>query len=155
MQYYKVPYFYLTSLCLRDLPGPPRNPLKGHHLFTPATTRSFLSSDVVPVAPFKLQPAPSMLQHKPSSYDYAIAHLPGKHHLPPLHTLDGDQIDKLTKAIDFSTKSELQTHIDSWSKLSLLRHHLEPKEEGPGKAVKSMPRASIPPLGIPKIYRLL
>ncbi|KAJ3910961.1 hypothetical protein F5877DRAFT_86704 [Lentinula edodes] len=30
MQYYKVPYFYLTSLCLRDLPGPPRNPFKGH-----------------------------------------------------------------------------------------------------------------------------
>ncbi|KAJ3884928.1 hypothetical protein GG344DRAFT_83334 [Lentinula edodes] len=30
MQYHKVPYFYLTSLRLRDLPGPPRNPLKGH-----------------------------------------------------------------------------------------------------------------------------
>ncbi|KAJ3912645.1 hypothetical protein F5877DRAFT_72228 [Lentinula edodes] len=29
-QYHKVPYFYLTSLCLRDLSGPPRNPLKGH-----------------------------------------------------------------------------------------------------------------------------
>ncbi|KAJ3884356.1 hypothetical protein GG344DRAFT_84154 [Lentinula edodes] len=65
-QNYKVPYFYLTSLRLRDLSGPPRNPLKGHHLFTPATTRSFLSSVAVPVAPFKLQPAPSMLQHKPS-----------------------------------------------------------------------------------------
>ncbi|KAJ3884420.1 hypothetical protein GG344DRAFT_84058 [Lentinula edodes] len=65
-QYYKVPYFYLTSLRLRDLPGPPRNPLKGHPLFVPATTRSFLSSVVVPVAPFELQPAPSMLQHKPS-----------------------------------------------------------------------------------------
>ncbi|KAJ4474615.1 hypothetical protein C8J55DRAFT_562440 [Lentinula edodes] len=26
-QYYKVPYSYLTSLRLRDLPGPPRNPL--------------------------------------------------------------------------------------------------------------------------------
>ncbi|KAJ3886480.1 hypothetical protein GG344DRAFT_81677 [Lentinula edodes] len=48
-QYYKVP-----------------NPLKGHHLFAPATTRSFLSLVAVPVAPFKLQPAPSTLQHKPS-----------------------------------------------------------------------------------------
>ncbi|KAJ3898760.1 hypothetical protein F5879DRAFT_1005649 [Lentinula edodes] len=65
-RYYKVPYFYLTSLRLRDLPGPPRNPLKGHHLFAPATTRSFLSSVVVPVAPFELQPAPSTLQHKSS-----------------------------------------------------------------------------------------
>ncbi|KAJ3925976.1 MAG: hypothetical protein NXY57DRAFT_1043656 [Lentinula lateritia] len=42
-QYPKVPYFYLTSLRIRDLPGPPRNPLK---------------------APFELQPAPSMLQRK-------------------------------------------------------------------------------------------
>ncbi|KAH7875503.1 uncharacterized protein C8R40DRAFT_1104383, partial [Lentinula edodes] len=25
-----VPYFYLTSLRLRDLPGPPRSPFKGH-----------------------------------------------------------------------------------------------------------------------------
>ncbi|KAJ3911142.1 hypothetical protein F5877DRAFT_86411 [Lentinula edodes] len=49
-----------------DLLGPPRNPLKCHHLFAPATTRSFLSSVAVPVAPFELQPAPSMLQHKPS-----------------------------------------------------------------------------------------
>ncbi|KAJ3897608.1 hypothetical protein F5879DRAFT_1075672 [Lentinula edodes] len=65
-RYYKVPYFYLTSLRLRALPGPPRNLLKGHHLFAPATTRSFLSSVAVPVAPFELQPAPSMLQHKPS-----------------------------------------------------------------------------------------
>ncbi|KAJ3872192.1 hypothetical protein F5051DRAFT_445426 [Lentinula edodes] len=63
-QYYKVLYFYLTSLRLRDLPGPPKNPLKGHHLFVPATTRSFLSSVAVPVAPLELQPAPSMLQHK-------------------------------------------------------------------------------------------
>ncbi|KAJ3858408.1 hypothetical protein EV359DRAFT_87795 [Lentinula novae-zelandiae] len=31
----------------------------------PATTRSFLSSVAVPVAPFELQPALSMLQHKP------------------------------------------------------------------------------------------
>ncbi|KAJ3924182.1 MAG: hypothetical protein NXY57DRAFT_970529, partial [Lentinula lateritia] len=29
-QYPKVPYFYLTSLRIRDLSGPPRNPLKGH-----------------------------------------------------------------------------------------------------------------------------
>ncbi|KAJ3884656.1 hypothetical protein GG344DRAFT_83708 [Lentinula edodes] len=49
-----------------DLSGPPGNPLKGHHLFAPATTRSFLSSVAVPVAPFELQPAPSTLQHKPS-----------------------------------------------------------------------------------------
>ncbi|KAJ3884361.1 hypothetical protein GG344DRAFT_71406, partial [Lentinula edodes] len=61
-----VPYFYLTSLRLRDLPGPPRNPLKGYHLVVPATTRSFLSSVMVPVAPFEFQPAPSTLQHKPS-----------------------------------------------------------------------------------------
>ncbi|KAJ4466614.1 hypothetical protein C8J55DRAFT_565611 [Lentinula edodes] len=70
-QYYKVPYFYLTSLHLRDLPGPPRNPLKGHHLFAPATTRSFLSSVAVPVAPFEHQPAPSMLQHKPYLKTYS------------------------------------------------------------------------------------
>ncbi|KAJ3912365.1 hypothetical protein F5877DRAFT_84887 [Lentinula edodes] len=63
-QYYKVPHLYLTSLRLRDLPGPPRNPLKGHHLIVPATTRSFMSLVAVPVAPFELQPAPSMLQHK-------------------------------------------------------------------------------------------
>ncbi|KAF8828600.1 hypothetical protein HHX47_DHR3000003 [Lentinula edodes] len=69
-----------------------------------------------------------------SDLDFAIAHLPGNHRLPPLYTLDGDQIDKLIKAVNFSTKSELQTHIDSWSKLSLLCHHLELKEEGPAKA---------------------
>ncbi|KAJ3871643.1 hypothetical protein F5051DRAFT_445980 [Lentinula edodes] len=63
-RYYKVPSFYLTSPRLRDLSGPPRNPLKGHHLFAPATTRSFLSLVAVPVAPFELQPAPSTLQHK-------------------------------------------------------------------------------------------
>ncbi|KAJ4486599.1 hypothetical protein C8J55DRAFT_487581 [Lentinula edodes] len=39
-------------------------PLQGSHLSIPATTRSFLSSVAVPVAPFELQPAPSMLQHK-------------------------------------------------------------------------------------------
>ncbi|KAJ4467802.1 hypothetical protein C8R41DRAFT_925654 [Lentinula lateritia] len=33
----------------------------------PATTRSFLSSVAVPVAPFELQLAPSTLQHKPFS----------------------------------------------------------------------------------------
>ncbi|KAJ3885311.1 hypothetical protein GG344DRAFT_82850 [Lentinula edodes] len=65
-QYRTVLHSYLISLRLRDLPGPPRNPLKGHHLVVPATTRSFPSSVAVPVAPFKLQPAPSMLQHKPS-----------------------------------------------------------------------------------------
>ncbi|KAJ3852987.1 hypothetical protein EV368DRAFT_39862, partial [Lentinula lateritia] len=69
-----------------------------------------------------------------SDLDYTIAHLPGNHHLPPLHTLDCERIDRLIKAIEFSTKSDLQTHIDSWSKLSLLRHRLEPKEEGPAKA---------------------
>ncbi|KAJ3885143.1 hypothetical protein GG344DRAFT_83057 [Lentinula edodes] len=50
---------------LLDLPGPPRNPFKGCHLIVPATTRSFPSSVAVLVAPFKLQPAPSTLQHKP------------------------------------------------------------------------------------------
>ncbi|KAJ3910265.1 hypothetical protein F5879DRAFT_983898 [Lentinula edodes] len=63
-QYHMVPHSYLTSLRLRDLLGPPRNPLKGHHFVVPATTRSFPSSVAVPVAPFELQPAPSMLQHK-------------------------------------------------------------------------------------------
>ncbi|KAJ3884289.1 hypothetical protein GG344DRAFT_84267 [Lentinula edodes] len=55
----------LLDPILTDLPGPPRNPLKGHHLVVPATTRSFPSSVAVLVAPFKLQPAPSTLQHKP------------------------------------------------------------------------------------------
>ncbi|KAJ3910999.1 hypothetical protein F5877DRAFT_86647 [Lentinula edodes] len=64
-QYRTVPHSSLTSLRLRDLPGPPRNPLKGHHPVVPATTRSFPSSVVVLVAPFELQPAPSTLQHKP------------------------------------------------------------------------------------------
>ncbi|KAJ3911781.1 hypothetical protein F5877DRAFT_85552 [Lentinula edodes] len=48
-----------------DLPGPPRNLLKGHHLVVPTTIRSFPSSVAVLVAPFELQPAPSTLQHKP------------------------------------------------------------------------------------------
>ncbi|KAJ3871233.1 hypothetical protein F5051DRAFT_446458 [Lentinula edodes] len=65
-QYHKVPYFYLTSLRLGDLSGPPGNPPQGSPLFAPATTRSFLSSVAAPVAPFELQPAPSTLQHKPS-----------------------------------------------------------------------------------------
>ncbi|KAJ3865286.1 hypothetical protein EV359DRAFT_80654 [Lentinula novae-zelandiae] len=65
-QYHKVPYFYQASLRLRDLSGPPRNPPQGSTLFAPATTRSSLSSVAVPVAPFKLQLAPSTLQHKPS-----------------------------------------------------------------------------------------
>ncbi|KAJ3803952.1 hypothetical protein F5876DRAFT_71023, partial [Lentinula aff. lateritia] len=37
-------------------------PLQGSYLSISATTRSFLSSVVVPVAPFELQPAPSTLQ---------------------------------------------------------------------------------------------
>ncbi|KAJ4471111.1 hypothetical protein C8J55DRAFT_563822 [Lentinula edodes] len=43
-----------------------KEPPQGSPLFAPATTRSFLSSVAVPVAPFELQPAPSTLQHKPS-----------------------------------------------------------------------------------------
>ncbi|KAJ3803557.1 hypothetical protein F5876DRAFT_85037 [Lentinula aff. lateritia] len=39
-------------------------PLQGSHLSIPSTTRSFLSSVAVPVAPFELQPAPSTLQRK-------------------------------------------------------------------------------------------
>ncbi|KAJ4501491.1 hypothetical protein C8R41DRAFT_913492 [Lentinula lateritia] len=65
-QYRTVPHPSLTSLRLRDPPGPPRKPSKGHHLAVLATTRSFPSSVTVLVAPFELQPAPSMLQHKPS-----------------------------------------------------------------------------------------
>ncbi|KAH7870607.1 uncharacterized protein C8R40DRAFT_1267964 [Lentinula edodes] len=64
-QYCTVLHSSITSLRPRDLPGPPRNPLKGHHLVVPATTRSFPSSVAVLVAPFELQPAPSTLQHKP------------------------------------------------------------------------------------------
>ncbi|KAJ3803480.1 hypothetical protein F5876DRAFT_85252 [Lentinula aff. lateritia] len=45
---------------LRTLQGPP----PGSHLSVLSTTRSFLSSVAVPVVPFELQPAPSMLQHK-------------------------------------------------------------------------------------------
>ncbi|KAH7874999.1 uncharacterized protein C8R40DRAFT_1171108 [Lentinula edodes] len=61
--YYAISY---GPALLPNLPGPPGNPLKGHHLIVPATTRSFPSSVTVPVAPFELQPAPSTLQHKPS-----------------------------------------------------------------------------------------
>ncbi|KAJ4496774.1 hypothetical protein C8R41DRAFT_918338 [Lentinula lateritia] len=43
-----------------DILGPP----PGSHLSVLSTTRSFLSSVAVPVAPFELQPAPSTLQHK-------------------------------------------------------------------------------------------
>ncbi|KAJ3887984.1 hypothetical protein GG344DRAFT_80207 [Lentinula edodes] len=60
--YYAISYGPALFL---NLPGPPRNPLKGHHLVVPATTRSFPSSVAVLVAPFELQPAPSTLQHKP------------------------------------------------------------------------------------------
>ncbi|KAJ3858306.1 hypothetical protein EV359DRAFT_87940 [Lentinula novae-zelandiae] len=63
--YRTVPHSSLTSLRLRDLSGPHRNPFKGHHLVVLATTRSFPSSVAVLVAPFELQPAPSTLQHKP------------------------------------------------------------------------------------------
>ncbi|KAJ4478607.1 hypothetical protein C8R41DRAFT_922912 [Lentinula lateritia] len=45
---------------LRILQGPP----PGSHLSVLSTTRSFLSSVAVPVAPFELQPAPSTLQRK-------------------------------------------------------------------------------------------
>ncbi|KAJ4494133.1 hypothetical protein C8R41DRAFT_882102, partial [Lentinula lateritia] len=68
-----------------------------------------------------------------SDLDFAINQLPGNHRLPHLHALDGTLIDKLIKAIEFSTKTNLQSHIDTWSKLSLLRHRLEPKEGGPAK----------------------
>ncbi|KAJ4475377.1 hypothetical protein C8J55DRAFT_607122 [Lentinula edodes] len=49
----------------RSPDGPPwtlQEPLQGSHLSIPATTRSFPSSVAVSVAPFELQPAPSMLQ---------------------------------------------------------------------------------------------
>ncbi|KAJ3884678.1 hypothetical protein GG344DRAFT_83659 [Lentinula edodes] len=62
-QYRTVPHSSLTSLRLRDLSGPLRNPLKGHHLVISTTTRSFPSLVAVSVAPFELQPAPSTLQH--------------------------------------------------------------------------------------------
>ncbi|KAJ3860616.1 hypothetical protein EV359DRAFT_15573, partial [Lentinula novae-zelandiae] len=75
------------------------------------------------------QPPPRWL----SDLDYAISQLPGHHRLPHLRDLNSDCIDTLIKTIEFSTKSELQSHIDTWSKLSLLRNRLEPKEEGPAK----------------------
>ncbi|KAH7879474.1 uncharacterized protein C8R40DRAFT_1035802, partial [Lentinula edodes] len=68
-----------------------------------------------------------------SDLDYAISQLPGHHRLPHLQDLNNDCIDTLIKTIEFSTKSELQSHIDTWSKLSLLRNRLEPKEAGPAK----------------------
>ncbi|KAJ4494573.1 hypothetical protein C8J55DRAFT_415141 [Lentinula edodes] len=68
-----------------------------------------------------------------SDLDYAINQLPGNHRLPHLRSLDGALIDKLIKSIELSTKTNLQSHIDTWSKLSLLRHRLEPKEEGHAK----------------------
>ncbi|KAJ3855988.1 hypothetical protein EV368DRAFT_8559, partial [Lentinula lateritia] len=68
-----------------------------------------------------------------SDLDYAISQLPGHHRLPHLRDLNSDCIDTLIKTIEFSTKSELQSHIDTWSKLSLLRNRLEPKETGPAK----------------------
>ncbi|KAJ3911974.1 hypothetical protein F5877DRAFT_72772 [Lentinula edodes] len=40
-QYRMVPHSYSTSLRLRDLSGPPKNTLKGHHLVVPTTTRSY------------------------------------------------------------------------------------------------------------------
>ncbi|KAJ3807934.1 hypothetical protein F5876DRAFT_79242 [Lentinula aff. lateritia] len=64
-----------------------------------------------------------------SDLDYAISQLPGNHCLPNLQSLNGDYIDRLIKSIEFSTKADLQSHIDTWSKLSLLRHHLEPNKE--------------------------
>ncbi|KAJ3871861.1 hypothetical protein F5051DRAFT_433499 [Lentinula edodes] len=53
-----------TSTSKLQFPGPslPGEPLQGSHISIPATTRSFLSSVAVPVAPFELQPAPSTLQ---------------------------------------------------------------------------------------------
>ncbi|GAW07449.1 hypothetical protein LENED_009438 [Lentinula edodes] len=68
-----------------------------------------------------------------SDLDYAINQLPGNHRLPHLRDLDGALIDKLIKSIELSTKTNLQSHIDTWLKLSLLRHRLEPKEEGQAK----------------------
>ncbi|KAJ3897589.1 hypothetical protein F5879DRAFT_1006168 [Lentinula edodes] len=47
-------------------PSPSLEHPQGSSSRLPATTRSFPSSVAVPVAPFELQPAPSMLQHKPS-----------------------------------------------------------------------------------------
>ncbi|KAJ3804300.1 hypothetical protein EV368DRAFT_85633 [Lentinula lateritia] len=68
-----------------------------------------------------------------SDLDYTIAQLPGNHRLPPLQHLNGHHIDKLINTIVFSTKTDLQSHIDMWSKLSLLQHRLEPNDEGPAK----------------------
>ncbi|KAJ3805982.1 hypothetical protein F5876DRAFT_81174 [Lentinula aff. lateritia] len=47
-----------------DLPGPPRKLFKGQPPSIRTTLRSFPSSVAVPVAPFELQLAPSMLHHK-------------------------------------------------------------------------------------------
>ncbi|KAH7870277.1 uncharacterized protein C8R40DRAFT_1126739 [Lentinula edodes] len=41
--------------------------------------------------------------------------------------METESTDSLSP-IDFSTKSNLQSHIDSWSKLSLLHHCRELKE---------------------------
>ncbi|KAJ3803851.1 hypothetical protein F5876DRAFT_71116 [Lentinula aff. lateritia] len=45
-------------------------PLQGSHLTIRATTKPFLSSVAVPVAPFELQLAPSMLQRKPLPFKF-------------------------------------------------------------------------------------
>ncbi|KAJ3870875.1 hypothetical protein F5051DRAFT_489561, partial [Lentinula edodes] len=68
-----------------------------------------------------------------SDLDYAISQLPGNHCLPNLRSLNRDHIDRLIKSIEFSTKADLQSHINTWSKLSLLQHCLEPNKEGPPK----------------------
>ncbi|KAJ3878477.1 hypothetical protein F5051DRAFT_327871, partial [Lentinula edodes] len=68
-----------------------------------------------------------------SDLDYVISQLPGNHRLPELRSLNGDFVDKLIKSIELSTKTNLQSHINTWSKLSLLRHRLEPNKEGPPK----------------------
>ncbi|KAJ3858561.1 hypothetical protein EV359DRAFT_87546 [Lentinula novae-zelandiae] len=59
-----TPYVELRTASPLQPPTLEDEPLQGSHLSIPTTTRSFLSSVAVPVAPFELQPAPSTLLHK-------------------------------------------------------------------------------------------
>ncbi|KAJ3773072.1 hypothetical protein FB446DRAFT_734292 [Lentinula raphanica] len=66
-----------------------------------------------------------------SKMNSALSCLPSHPSLPDVQNMDPIMIDSLIKSITDNVKSELVSHLNTWSKLSLLRDRLEPKEDGP------------------------
>ncbi|KAF9048169.1 hypothetical protein BDP27DRAFT_1373792 [Rhodocollybia butyracea] len=69
-----------------------------------------------------------------SDLHLVLANLPGSPSLPELHYLRGDPKRRVSAVIDTIRRlvnADLQSKVDGWSRLALLRGRREPQKEGP------------------------